>query len=76
MFVLITAPAPRAPCTGYNLPIDGEEQDRLDLSHHCYKLLFDGRLTLVPFEKPPRRVLDVATGRQDVPAAGLSASPH
>ena len=57
--------------TGYSLPVDGEEQDRLDLSHHCYKLLLDGRLTLAPFEKLPKRVLDVATGRQDLSTAGL-----
>ena len=62
---------PLSAYTGYSLPVDGEEQDRLDLSHHCYKLLFDGRLTLVPFEKAPRQVLDVATGRQDLSTAGL-----
>ncbi|GAB1312861.1 S-adenosyl-L-methionine-dependent methyltransferase [Madurella fahalii] len=46
----------------YLMPNDTEEQDRLDLQHKMTGLIFRGRLSLVPFPKPPANVLDVATG--------------
>ena len=42
-------------------PNDEQEQDRLDLSHHIYKMLFQGALHRAPV-KDPRRVLDIGTG--------------
>lgn len=48
--------------TEYLLPIDGAEQDRLDFCHQFYKILLDGNLSIVPFEKPPKWVLDIGTG--------------
>lgn len=46
----------------YSLPIDGEEQDRLDMTHHGYKILLDGNLFIAPFEESPAHVLDIGTG--------------
>jgi SAM-dependent methyltransferase len=46
----------------YVLPNDDEEQDRLDLLHHIFMLMLGGKLSDVPFTKPPARVLDVGTG--------------
>jgi SAM-dependent methyltransferase len=45
----------------YVLPNDDEEQDRLDLIHHIFLLILDGKLYCAPIENP-RRVLDVGTG--------------
>ncbi|KKA16947.1 Methyltransferase [Rasamsonia emersonii CBS 393.64] len=44
----------------YVLPNDEEEQDRLDLSHHIYKMLLGGELYLAPVGKR-QRVLDMGT---------------
>lgn len=46
----------------YHLPIDGEEQDRMDFQHHGYKIILDGNISIVPFESPPKWVLDIGTG--------------
>ncbi|KAF7121782.1 hypothetical protein CNMCM5793_009335 [Aspergillus hiratsukae] len=45
----------------YVLPNDEQEQDRLDLSHHIYRILLKGELHAAPI-KTPRRVLDIGTG--------------
>jgi len=45
----------------YVLPNDEAEQDRLELTHHIYKLLLGGRLCSAPI-KNPQRVLDLGTG--------------
>ncbi|GIJ90910.1 hypothetical protein Asppvi_009875 [Aspergillus pseudoviridinutans] len=45
----------------YVLPNDEQEQDRLDLSHHIYRILLKGELHAAPI-KNPRRVLDIGTG--------------
>jgi ubiquinone/menaquinone biosynthesis C-methylase UbiE len=45
----------------YVLPNDGEEQNRLDLQHHLFLKLVEGRLHLAPL-KTPRNVLDIGTG--------------
>ncbi|RHZ58998.1 hypothetical protein CDV55_104024 [Aspergillus turcosus] len=45
----------------YVLPNDEQEQDRLDLSHHIYRMLLKGELHAAPI-KNPRRVLDIGTG--------------
>ncbi|KAI9927250.1 hypothetical protein MW887_003637 [Aspergillus wentii] len=42
-------------------PNDEQEQDRLDLSNHIYRMLFKGELHRAPV-KSPRRVLDMGTG--------------
>ena len=42
-------------------PNDEQEQDRLDLSHHIYKMLFHGDLQRAPITNP-RRVLAIGTG--------------
>lgn len=44
------------------LPIDGAEQDRLDFNHQFFKILLDGHLSVIPFEQPPKWVLDIGTG--------------
>ncbi|KAH8674162.1 S-adenosyl-L-methionine-dependent methyltransferase [Xylariales sp. PMI_506] len=46
----------------YFLPNDAAEQDRLDLQHEMFRLLYDGWLSLVPMSKAPRYVLDIGTG--------------
>ncbi|KAL1961756.1 hypothetical protein VTN77DRAFT_1082 [Rasamsonia byssochlamydoides] len=45
----------------YIAPNDEEEQDRIDLVHHIYRLLLGGELHLAPIENP-QRVLDLGTG--------------
>jgi SAM-dependent methyltransferase len=45
----------------YLLPNDEEEQDRLDLLHHVFLLILNGRLFVSPVSNP-QRVLDVGTG--------------
>lgn len=44
----------------YVLPNDEDEQDRLDLLHHIFLMLLDGKLYASPIV--PARVLDVGTG--------------
>ncbi|KAH8654553.1 S-adenosyl-L-methionine-dependent methyltransferase [Tricladium varicosporioides] len=48
----------------YVLPNDQIENDRLDLQHHVYSLMYDGKLCITEFakDKPIHRVLDVGTG--------------
>ncbi|KAF2732352.1 S-adenosyl-L-methionine-dependent methyltransferase [Polyplosphaeria fusca] len=46
----------------YPLPNDDEEQDRLDLLHHIFLLLLNGKLYDAPLPNPPSRVLDLGTG--------------
>ncbi|KAM5344027.1 hypothetical protein ACJ41O_012564 [Fusarium nematophilum] len=46
----------------YLVPNDDEEQDRMDLAHHIYRLIIGGRLYLAPIGDHPRRVLDLGTG--------------
>lgn len=45
----------------YMLPNDEREQDRLDLQHHSFRVMLNGKLGLAPI-KSPNRVLDLATG--------------
>ncbi|PLN80420.1 methyltransferase [Aspergillus taichungensis] len=45
----------------YMLPNDEQEQDRMDLSHHIYRMLLSGELCRAPV-KNPGRVLDIGTG--------------
>ncbi|KAL4891217.1 S-adenosyl-L-methionine-dependent methyltransferase [Aspergillus ambiguus] len=45
----------------YVLPNDEQEQDRMDLSHHIYRMLLEGELNRAPI-KNPARVLDIGTG--------------
>ncbi|KAL1971102.1 hypothetical protein VTN77DRAFT_53 [Rasamsonia byssochlamydoides] len=45
----------------YVVPNDEEEQERMDLLHHIYRLLLGGRLHLAPIQNP-QRVLDLGTG--------------
>ncbi|KAB8288222.1 hypothetical protein EYC80_010223 [Monilinia laxa] len=42
-------------------PNDDDEQDRMDLLHHVFNLVLEGKLYLAPIENP-QRVLDVGTG--------------
>ncbi|CAJ0550954.1 Ff.00g108840.m01.CDS01 [Fusarium sp. VM40] len=46
----------------YLVPNDEEEQTRMDLVHHIYSLLLDGKLFLAPIGSPSGRVLDLGTG--------------
>ncbi|KAI2794541.1 hypothetical protein POX_a01140 [Penicillium oxalicum] len=45
----------------YPYPNDEQELDRLDLQHHMFKLVMDGRLYNAPLENP-KQILDVGTG--------------
>ncbi|KAL7270977.1 hypothetical protein RUND412_006297 [Rhizina undulata] len=38
------------------------EQDRLDMHHHIFLKMLDGKLTLAPIGDDPKRILDVGTG--------------
>ncbi|SCO12194.1 related to TAM domain methyltransferase [Fusarium fujikuroi] len=46
----------------YPVPNDEDEQDRMDLVHHVYSILLDGKLHLAPIGANPQRVLDLGTG--------------
>ncbi|KAH8674222.1 S-adenosyl-L-methionine-dependent methyltransferase [Xylariales sp. PMI_506] len=46
----------------YFFPNDAAEQDRLDLQHEGFRLLFDGWLALAPLESAPKYVLDIGCG--------------
>ncbi|KAH8666480.1 S-adenosyl-L-methionine-dependent methyltransferase [Xylariales sp. PMI_506] len=43
-------------------PNDAAEQDRLDLQHELFRILYDGWLSLAPLTKVPEYVLDIGTG--------------
>lgn len=43
----------------YFLPNDAAEQDRLDVQHHMFSLLLDGKLSLAPMVVAPKFVMDV-----------------
>ncbi|KAL1961876.1 hypothetical protein VTN77DRAFT_956 [Rasamsonia byssochlamydoides] len=45
----------------YMMPNDEWEQDRLDLVHHIFLLLFKGELFIAPIESP-QAILDLGTG--------------
>lgn len=42
-------------------PNDEQELDRLDMQHHIFKLVWDGRLFFSPLHRP-RHILDIGTG--------------
>ncbi|KAJ4250119.1 hypothetical protein NW762_011929 [Fusarium torreyae] len=44
------------------MSINRAEQERMDLAHHIYGLLFQGELHVAPIGKNPQRVLDLGTG--------------
>jgi SAM-dependent methyltransferase len=46
----------------YLIPNDEEEQDRLDLLHHLFKMVLEGELYTAPLSSQPQRILDVGTG--------------
>ncbi|KAM0345712.1 hypothetical protein ACHAPU_006367 [Fusarium lateritium] len=46
----------------YPLPNDEDEQERMDLAHHLYSLLLDGKPCLAPVPSNIQRVLDLGTG--------------
>jgi hypothetical protein len=46
----------------YTLPNDQNEQDRLDLQHHIYRLNVDGKLHLAPIPKDVHNILDIGCG--------------
>lgn len=48
----------------YPIPNDEEEQDRLAITHHLFKLLTGGDLYRTPLaqQRPPKRILDIGTG--------------
>ncbi|EMD63708.1 hypothetical protein GGP41_005655 [Bipolaris sorokiniana] len=46
----------------YILPNDEQEQDRLDLQHHIFLLILQGKLYDAPISPSPQRILDVGTG--------------
>lgn len=69
----------------YLLPVDKDEQDRMDLQHIKYKLILDDRLYLSPIRENPT-ILDLGTGTgiwpvsvaDDLPSAivmGVDSAP-
>lgn len=46
----------------YYLPNDEDENDRLDLFHHCLTLRCEGKLHYAPIGDNPQRMLDLGTG--------------
>ncbi|KAF4446728.1 hypothetical protein F53441_9661 [Fusarium austroafricanum] len=46
----------------YLVPNDDDEQDRMDLGHHIYRLVLGGELYLAPIGDKANRVLDLGTG--------------
>lgn len=46
----------------YLLPCDEREQDRLDLCHYIFLVLFNGKLNMAPLCENVKMVLDVGTG--------------
>lgn len=46
----------------YPLPNDEKEQDRLDMQHHLYSLLYDGDIYRAPISKDIKYALDVGCG--------------
>ncbi|QPC70860.1 hypothetical protein HYE68_001612 [Fusarium pseudograminearum] len=46
----------------YLVPNDDEEQNRMDLVHHIYSLVMQGKLHTAPINENPQRVLDLGTG--------------
>ncbi|KAL3419490.1 mRNA 3'-end-processing protein yth1 [Phlyctema vagabunda] len=46
----------------YWAPNDDRQNENLDISHHKYLLLLDGKLLLAPIRKDIKRVLDLGTG--------------
>ncbi|KAJ5380711.1 uncharacterized protein N7496_003139 [Penicillium cataractarum] len=45
----------------YPYPNDEQELDRLDMQHHMFKLVMNGKLYNVPLDKP-KQILDIGTG--------------
>ncbi|PWY79158.1 methyltransferase [Aspergillus heteromorphus CBS 117.55] len=63
-FLVCSAARPPLPCQVTELisqPNDEAEQDRLDLSHHIYRMVLRGELMKAPVQNPAR-VLDIGTG--------------
>ncbi|KAH8662452.1 S-adenosyl-L-methionine-dependent methyltransferase [Xylariales sp. PMI_506] len=46
----------------YFMPNDAAEQDRLDMQHELFRIMYNGWLGLAPLTKPPKNVLDIGTG--------------
>jgi len=46
----------------YLIPNDEAEQERLDIAHHIYLLLLDGKLVRAPVGDNIQRILDLGTG--------------
>ncbi|PWW76949.1 S-adenosyl-L-methionine-dependent methyltransferase [Tuber magnatum] len=46
----------------YPMPNDETEQDRLDMMHHIYLMMLDGKLHIAPIGDNPQKILDVGTG--------------
>lgn len=50
------------PDSKYAIPNDQAEQERLDIIHHIYLLLYKGELHMSPIGPTPEKILDVGTG--------------
>ena len=46
----------------YLIPNDEEEQDRLNLLHHLFKMILGGELYTASLPSDPQRILDIGTG--------------
>jgi len=45
-----------------NSPLPENEQDRLDLQHHIFRINVDGKLHLAPIPKDVHNILDIGCG--------------
>ncbi|PUU82489.1 S-adenosyl-L-methionine-dependent methyltransferase [Tuber borchii] len=46
----------------YPIPNDEPEQERVDIIHHIYLLMLDGKLVRAPIDDGIQRILDIGTG--------------
>jgi hypothetical protein len=60
----------------YRYPNDEQELDRLDMQHHMFKLVMEGKLYHVPLDNP-KQILDIGTGSGIWPIEmGMVVLPH
>ncbi|KAF3480994.1 uncharacterized protein GIQ15_06341 [Arthroderma uncinatum] len=59
----------------YVYPNDEPELDRLDLQHHLYTMVLEGRLLIAPLQDP-ERLLDIGTGSGIWPIEAASVFPN
>jgi methylase of polypeptide subunit release factors len=59
----------------YLLPNDETEQERLDITHHVFRLTLDGNLCMTKL-KDPQSILDIGTGTGMWVSAQIKGRPR